>query len=320
MSKICAGVDLGGTSMMAVIANRKGKVLGKSGCATNPGAAPEATIELIGDQIRRACRKAGIKPSKLTAIGVGAPGAIDGDVVVRAPNLGWNDVPLGTILRKRFGVPVALGNDVQVAILGEHQFGAAKKAKRAVGIWVGTGIGGGLIDDGKLETGARGAAGEIGHMAIAEYGPLCSCGRKGCAEAFASRTSMERDVRAAAADGRETAVLRIMEERNKDRTTSSVSERALAADDAVMKEVLARAQHVLGLLTGNIVNFYDPEVVVIGGGIAERLEETFVAPIREVARGRFLRPDPNNEVRITHAKLGDYSGALGASAMARKKS
>lgn len=319
MANLYAGVDLGGTSVLAVVANHKGKILGEGGGKTLRGVPPEETIAQVGDEIERACKDAGIRRSKLDAIGVGAPGAVDGEIVVRAPNLDWTDVPLGTLLRKRFDCPVALGNDVQVGILGEHAFGTAKKAKRAVGIWVGTGIGGGLIDDGELETGFRGAAGEIGHTAVAESGPTCSCGRQGCVEAFASRTAMERDVRAAAAAGRETAVLRIMREKNKDRMTSSVIERALDADDAVMKEVLSRAQHVLGLLAGNLVNIYDPEVIVIGGGIAQRLGEKFVAPIREVARGRYLRPDPEVTITIAHAKLGDYSGALGASVLARKK-
>ena len=126
---------------------------------------------------------------------------------------------------------------------------------------------------------------------------------------------MERDVRAAST---ESAALTIMKERNKDRMTSSVIGRALEQNDAVMQEVVARAQHYLGLLAGNIVNMFDPEMIVIGGGIAQRLKESFVAPIAEVARGRFLRPDPEHRIRIEHAKLGDYSGALGACALARQ--
>ncbi len=254
--------------------------------------------------------------SKIDGIGIGAAGAVDPKrgVVVRAPNLGWSEIPLANELRKRLGPDVILGNDVQVAIIGEHSYGAAKGTKRGVGVWVGTGIGGGLIVDGKIDKGFRGAAGEIGHMLIKEDGPQCSCGRRGCVEALASRSAMERDVRAAP----DSAVLAIMKERGKDRMTSSVIERALDAGDPVMQEVLARAQHYLGLLTGNIVNMFDPEMVVIGGGIAQRLKKKFVVPIAEIARTRFLRPDPKNEVRIEHATLGDYSGALGACALAER--
>lgn len=317
--KAYVGVDLGGTSMMAVVASAKGKILGESDTATDRSS-PQATIDQIIAQIERALKDAKLKSSEIEAIGVGAPGAADPKtgVVSKAPNLGWTDVPLGRILSDRFGPPVAIGNDVQVAILGEHAFGAAKGAKRAVGIWVGTGIGGGLIAGGELERGARGAAGEIGHMVLDEDGPVCGCGRKGCAEAFASRTSMEREVMARIASGRTSVVPGIMRERQKTRMTSSVMKRALAADDEVLKEVVAVAQRYLGLLAGNVVNMYDPEVVVIGGGVAQRLGEAFVGPIRETARSRFLRPDPDGKVKIVHAGLDDYSGALGASVLSRR--
>ena len=317
MSKIYAGVDLGGTSFIAVVANGKGRVLGSAGSVTTPEAEPQATIQQIGDCIVEAAKEASIDPTAIRAIGIGAPGAVDlkRGVVVRAPNLGWNDVPLAATLRKRLGTDVVLGNDVQVAILGEHAFGAARGVKRAVGIWVGTGIGGGLISRGRIDRGFRGAAGEIGHMLIKEDGPVCSCGRRGCVEALASRTAMERDVRASET---ESAALRIMKERNKDRMTSSVIARALKENDPVMIEVMARAQHYLGLLAGNVVNLFDPEMIVIGGGIAQRLKETFVAPIAEVARSRFLRPDQEKRIRIVHARLGDHSGALGACALARQ--
>lgn len=317
MSTIYAGVDLGGTSFVAVVANRKGRVLGSSDSVTTPDASSEETLSQIGDHILIAAKEASVKMSTIRAIGVGAPGAVDLErgIVVRAPNLGWTDVPLAATLRKRLHTDVVLGNDVQVAILGEHAYGAAKGRDRAVGIWVGTGIGGGLIANGRIDRGFRGAAGEIGHMVINEDGPECSCGRRGCVEALASRSAMERDVRAAST---ESAALTIMKERNKDRMTSSVIARALEQNDAVMREVVARAQHYLGLLAGNIVNMFDPEMIVIGGGVAQRLKEAFVGPIADVARSRFLRPDPEHRIRIEHAKLGDYSGALGACALARQ--
>jgi glucokinase len=322
MSDLYAGVDLGGTSFIAIIADKKGRVLGTSDCATVQGAKAEDTMEDIAKHVETAAKDAGVKLSKVKAMGLGAPGAVDTKrgIVVKASNLGWIDVPLGRFLKKRLGTDVVLGNDVQVAIIGEHAFGAAKGTKRAVGIWVGTGIGGGLIADGRIDRGFRGAAGEIGHMVIKEDGPECGCGRRGCVEALASRTAMEREVRAASKGNNKSAVLSIMKERNKDRMTSSVISRALKANDPIMKDVLGRAQHYLGLLAGNIVNVFDPEMIVIGGGVAQRLKEDFVGPIAETARSRYLRPDPDKVIRFEHAVLGDYSGALGASAMARRAS
>src|SRR5207253_1013997 len=184
MSRLYAGVDLGGTSFIAVIADKKGKVLGISDGPTTRGAKPEETIDAIADHIREAAKEASVKLSRIRAIG----------------------------------------------------------------------IGGGLIVDGKIYKGFRGSAGEIGHTVVKEDGPLCGCGRRGCVEALASRSAMERDVRAAG----KSKVLAIMKERGKDRMTSSVIGRALEADDRVMKDVLARAQHYLGLLAGNVVNMFDP--------------------------------------------------------------
>ena len=320
MSKIYAGIDLGGTSFIAVVADEKGKVLGSSDCATVPGAKPEETMAAIADHVMLAAKDAQIRIKRVKGIGIGAPGAVDlkKGIVVKAPNLGWVDVPLAKRLKKQLGPDVVLGNDVQVAIIGEHAFGAAKGVDRAIGIWVGTGIGGGLINDGEIDRGFRGAAGEIGHMLIKEDGPKCGCGRNGCVEALASRTAMERDMRAMAAKKKSCITLDIMKERGKERMTSSVMQRALKADCPVMKDVVKNAQHYLGLLAGNLVNVYDPEMIVIGGGVAQRLKEDFVAPIAAVARSRFLRPDPEERLRIVAAELGDYSGALGASVLARK--
>ena len=319
MAKLYAGVDLGGTSMIAVVANRRGKVVGSSDCATDRTLGPIRLIESIAAQVRLAAKGAGVKVSKIDALGIGAPGAIDraNGIVTRAPNLGWTDVPLGSELSKQLGIDVTLGNDVQVAIIGEHAYGAAKGTKRTVGVWVGTGIGGGLVVRGKLDRGFRGAAGEIGHMVVDENGPLCGCGRRGCIEAYASRTAMERDVRALSqSQAQESAALRIMREKDKPRMTSSVIEKALDDGDPIMTNVFTAAQHRLGNLVGSVVNLFDPEMVVIGGGIAQRLGERFIEPIRNIARSRFLRPDPDCLVHIEHAVLGDYSGALGACALA----
>ena len=313
--KMYAGIDVGGTSMIAIIGDSKGDVLGSSDCVTSTSRNPSDVLDQITAQVEAAADAASVKISRLDGIGIGVPGAVDTrtGVVTRAPNLGWQDVPLAKLLRKKLKRDVAVGNDVQVAILGEHAFGAASGADSAVGIWIGTGIGGGIIVNGELQRGSRGAAGEIGHTVLDENGPVCGCGRRGCAEAFASRTAMEREVRARSG---KTRVLEIMKERNKTRMTSSVIARALKEKDPVMLDVLTRAQHSIGLLAGNLINILDPEVVVIGGGLAQRFGEEFLKPIRETARARLLRPDPEGHVRIVHAILGDYSGALGACALA----
>jgi glucokinase len=228
-------------------------------------------------------------------------------------------VPLRSELRQLLRVPVFVENDVNVGLAGEHALGAGRGAKNAVGIFVGTGIGGALILNGELYEGSRGGAGEIGHTVLLVDGPLCGCGRRGCAEALASRTAMERDVRAAIKAGRKSNVLRIMKKKNKERMTSSIIAAALKKDDPLMREVMERAQSHLGILCSNVVNLLDPECVVIGGGIAERLKDSYVDPIRETAFEYFLRPADRERVRIVPGKLGDNAGALGAIVLAKQR-
>ncbi len=314
-----AGVDLGGTSLLAVVADDRGKVLGEHGVATVRDQGPGKILDQIAEAVSTAAAAAKVGVKDLKGVGIGACGAVDpkSGVVRVAPNLGWIDVPVADKLSKKLGVPIFVENDVHVAVLGEHAYGAAVGAKLAVGIWVGTGIGGGIIANGKLFRGARGSAGEIGHMVVLADVPHCSCGRRGCVEALASRTSMERDLRQAAKAGRKTKMLKRMEKKAKDRMTSSVIEWGLDEGDTLMKEIFHRAQHYLGLLTSNLVNTLDPEVVVIGGGLAERMGDRFVKPIRRVARSHFLNQHDLESVKIAPSTLGAYSGALGACVLAR---
>jgi len=216
-------------------------------------------------------------------------------------------------------VPIIIDNDVNVGTVGEHAFGAGKQVQEMVGIFVGTGIGGGIILHGELYYGHRGSAGEIGHMVLDANGPRCGCGRRGCVEALASRTAMERDVRAAIKAGRKSVVLEIMKERNRKRMTSGIIARALKQRDPVMREVMKRAQYYLGLAVANVVNLLDPERVVIGGGIAERLGEDYVAPMRPTAYQHFLNPNKAQSIKILPGRLGDNAGAMGAVVLARRK-
>ncbi|HET9177717.1 MAG TPA: ROK family protein [Terriglobia bacterium] len=319
---ICyVGVDLGGTSLRALVADDKYQTLGLKKVRTIATGGPARLIHRIAALVESTLKEAGISRSRVRAVSVGAPGPIDRSrgLVEEAPNLGWRRVPLRSELRQMLRVPVFVENDVNVGLVGEHALGAGRGAKNVVGIFVGTGIGGALILDGKLYEGSRGGAGEIGHTVLMVDGPLCGCGRRGCAEALASRTAMERDVRAAIKAGRKSSVLKIMKKKHKERMTSSIIVAALKKNDPVMNEVLHRAQFHLGILASNAVNLLDPECVVIGGGIAERLKGTYVDPIRETAYEYFLRAADRDRVRIVPGKLGDNAGALGAIVLARQR-
>jgi glucokinase len=217
------------------------------------------------------------------------------------------------------GVPVFLDNDVRVAVIGEHAYGVGKGARTMIGIFVGTGIGGGVIIGGHTHHGGRGVAGEIGHMTLLPHGPRCGCGRRGCVEALASRTAMDRDVKQLIKKGWKSKVEKLMRKEGRDVLTSSVIERALDLDDEAMHKVVKDAQYYLGLTTASLANVLDPEVIVIGGGIAERLGERFVAPIREHAYKHLLVQRDREHVRIVATELKDRAAPLGAAHIARQR-
>lgn len=317
---VTVGVDMGGTSIKALVVNGDNRILatGKiSTLAHKPGAA----INDLATLVKGSVADAGLTLKQIEGVGIGAPGAVDPGrgIVHKAPNLGWNNVRLGPELRKLLRVPIIVDNDVNVGTVGEHALGAGERVQEMVGIFVGTGIGAGIILGGKLYYGCRGSAGEIGHTVLEVDGPLCGCGRRGCVEALASRTAMERDVRAAVKAGRNSIVLQIMKERNRTRMTSGVIARALKRHDPLMQEVMKRAQYYLGLVVANVVNILDPRRVVIGGGIAERLGESFVAPMRPTAYAHFLNQDNARRIKILPGRLGDNAGAMGAVVLTRQR-
>lgn len=321
-SALRLGIDLGGTKILAAVVDAQGKVLGEAKKSTHPERGQDAVIDRIVKTAKEAMAAAGVDSSTVAVAGIGAPGPVDtaSGVVYRPPNLeGWDEVPLGNLLSKGLDMPVFVDNDVNLGTLAEQVLGAGQGAQDLVAIFVGTGVGGGIIIDGKLQRGFRGAAGEIGHIIVDPDGPLCGCGRRGCLEAFASRTAIERDVRAAMAGGRPSIVGELLAAADRNRLTSGVIAEALSRQDALMVEVITQVQRYLGIAVANVVNLLDPQVVVFGGGVVEALGEQFIAPIRKVARPLFLQQMKADQVRIVAATLGDHAGVLGASIMAAQQ-
>ncbi len=314
------GVDMGGTKILAAVVRSDGHILSRAKRRTQAEEGPDAIIDRIASSVRRASRAAGLSLAEVGAVGVGAPGPLDPDsgVVFNAPNLpGWQDVELGRRLGKALGVPVFVDNDVNVGTLGEHAMGAGRGVRDMVGIFVGTGVGGGVILDGRLRSGFRHAAGEVGHMVVAAGGPYCGCGRQGCLEAVASRTAIERDLRAGAAAGRANSIMGLIDA-DRQQLTSGILAKAWRARCPLTRKVLSRAQWYLGLHAAAIVNLIDPEMLVYGGGLVEALGESFLEPVREVARQHFVKQG-GDPVRIVAAQLGDDAGVLGAAVMARRR-
>ena len=312
------GVDLGGTKILAAVVSPQGEILSQAKNPTPAKQSPDAVIARIAETAEGAVHQADLAMKDIAAIGVGAPGVIDTarGLVRVAPNLAfWEEIPLGSRLQEQLERPVVVGNDVDVATYGEYVLGAASGCQSLVGIFPGTGIGGALILNGRLHTGARGSAAEVGHMVLMADGPVCSCGRRGCVEALASRGAIERDLRTAMRFGRETVLTELVKDGG--RIKSGMLAKAARAGDGLVLETLAGAGRYLGLLTASLVNMIDPEVIVFGGGLIEACQEWMMPVIRGTAVEHFINRLDAANVRILVAALGDHAGVLGAAMLAR---
>jgi glucokinase len=311
------GIDLGGTKVQAVVVGDDYTVLGQSRHPTPTTGGPPDVAATIATALGEACAEAGAAPGDLAAVGVGSPGAIDGaaGTVTSARNLpDWaGEFPLGKVLQEAVGAPVALGNDVQVAVDAEFQLGAAREYRSLLGVFWGTGVGGGIVLEGKPWIG-RGAAAEIGHIVIEVGGARCGCGRRGCMEAYAGRAAMERRARKLMEDGRKTELFKIMEQRGRPRLTSGVWKRALDAGDSVAEELIDRAVRALGAGVASSQNLLDVDAIVIGGGLGLKLGEPYVERIVEAMQPHLFVDDRPPVVRL--AALGDLGGAIGAALLA----
>ncbi|MEO8813697.1 MAG: ROK family protein [Mycobacterium sp.] len=304
-----AGVDVGGTNIEAGLVSDDHRVRDRAKAPT-PTDGPDAVMDTIAELV-------GSLDGQPDAVGVGIPGVVHEGEVLTVPNLAnWHEsIDIVSALKKRVGVAVALGNDANVGLLGEWLAGAARGARNVLGVWMGTGIGGGLILDGQPFYGSRGAAGEVGHMIVQRDGALCGCGRRGCVEAYAGRRSMAGAVSAMVDAGRSTALDDIREEEGKTKLTSKVWARALAEHDELATELFDLAVETLGAGIGSTVNLLDLELVVIGGGMAEKLGQHLADRIAAAATPWMLQPHP--KLRFVAAELGDDSGIVGAASLGR---
>jgi glucokinase len=314
MAKLRGGIDLGGTKIQTAIVDRAGKVLGEARQPTPTAGGPTDVAEAMATALREAAEAAEVEPSTLEGVGVGSPGDADEKtgVVSAARNLpGWNgSFPLGETLGEALGTTVKVGNDVQVATEAEFHLGAAREFSSLIGVFWGTGVGGGLVLDGKPWLG-RGAAGEIGHMVVKRGGAKCPCGRKGCMEAYAGRGAMEAEARRQHSEGVKTDLFKLMEKQGKERLTSGIWERALDHGDNLTEKLIERAIEALGTGIASAVNLIDPEAVVLGGGLGIRFGTRLMDPLtKEMAKHLFVDERPP-AVRV--ASLGDVGGAVGAS-------
>ena len=313
------GIDLGGTKIEAVVVDRGNKVLGTARQPTPTEGGPEDVARAMAEVMSEACTSAGVESSALQGVGVGSPGGVDENtgVVTSARNLpGWEkSFPLGETLSTALGTKVLVGNDVQVATEAEFQLGAARPCKSLLGVFWGTGVGGGLILDGRPWLG-RGGAGEIGHMVVKIGGALCTCGRRGCLEAYAGRASMEARARRKVAAGHDTVLFKVMKERGRTRLTSAIWAHALEHHDKLATDIIDRAVLALGAGIASAVNLLDVEAVIVGGGLGVRFGEPFVERISVAMQPHLFHDERPPKMHV--AALGDLGGALGAALLAKR--
>ncbi len=305
------GIDLGGTKIQTAIVDADHDVLGSARRLTPTKGGPADVAGEMEIALRDAATAAEIDVGALEGVGVGSPGTIDRGTVTAARNLpGWEgSFPLGPTLERALGCRVEVGNDVQVATDAEFRLGAGRLYRSLLGVFWGTGVGGGLILDGRSWTG-RGAAGEVGHIVVEIDGARCTCGRRGCMEAYAGRAAMEEQVSKMVEKGRKTDLFKLMRERERTRLTSGVWARALDREDKLATHMLDRAVRALGAGIASAVNVLDVEGVIIGGGLGVRLGHPFAQRIAEEMLPHLIVDYRPPHVHV--AALGDLGGAIGA--------
>jgi len=305
-------LDLGGTKIITAAVLSTGEIVSRKYSLTLADEGPWPIINRLSSAVAETMAQAKLKTSDIAGIGIAAAGIIDTKegIVTTSPNLpGWRDVPLRDIIAERLGLITYLINDASAAALGEHRFGAGRGVDNLIYLTVSTGIGGGIIIDGELYLGADGCAGEIGHMIIETHGPQCNCGKFGCLEALASGSAMTKESVRRLNQGEKSSIIRLVDGRLEGITAETVS-LAARKGDSLACDIVARAATYLGIGLANLVNIFNPELIVIGGGVS-KMGNMLLAPARKAIREIAFKL-PARTARIVRARLGSNAGIIGA--------
>lgn len=312
------GFDLGGTKMLAKVYDADFKELGSERKKTKGNQGAEAGLERICETIRDALKEAKREPDDLAGIGIGCPGPVDmkKGIVLDPPNLGWPEVNVRKHLEKEFGCPTAVLNDVDAGVYGEFRFGAAKKARTALGVFPGTGIGGGCIYDGAILHGAGISCVEIGHIPVLPDGPLCGCGQRGCLEAVASRLTVASIAARSVYRGEAPNLQKAVGTDLADIRSGALAD-AIKAGDTVIEDIIRHAAHHIGIALVGVIHVIAPDVIVLGGGLVEAMPDLYVSEVERAASNRVM-PAFRDTFKVVVTKLGDDAGVLGAAAWVQK--
>ena len=314
------GVDLGGTKILAGVFTQQMKCLGSVKMSTKANRGPGTVIERLARCIQDVIDECDLSLSQVRGIGVGAPGAVDSESgrVIFAPNLtGWSDIPLKKELEKELKVPVFLENDGNICTLGVYHVELESKPRHMVGIFIGTGIGSGLVLDGKLFSGFNRSAGEVGHMVLEVGGPKCACGNKGCFEALAGRMAIFKKIQGLVKQGEKTILTDMLGPELADMRSGDLR-KAIRRGDKLVEKVVEEAAEYIGIGAANLINILGPEYVVVGGGVIDALEDEMMAIIVETAHDYALQGTAKS-IEIVASKLGDDAGITGAAVLAKRE-
>ncbi|MFN2462630.1 MAG: ROK family protein [Candidatus Dormibacteria bacterium] len=311
------GVDVGGTKIQVAVMRGRA-VIGRARAQT-PGGEAGAVVQALVSTVGAAVGEAGLSQGEVGAVGIGFPGQFDrasGDTLYATNMPGFHHrFPLSREVSAALGgLPIAIDNDVRAALIGEYRLGSGRGYKNVLGVFAGTGLGGGLVLEGRLRHG-RGAAGEIGHTVVKDGGRECGCGRRGCLEAYAGRGRMEVRARELVKSGKRTVLFDIQRRKGRDRMTSGVIYAALQQGDRVAKSLVDEAVWALGISLGSIQNVLDLEAIILGGGLGDRLGEPFRARVLEAVKKHLLVGQ--TPPALLGTELGDLSGAVGAGLLAQ---
>ncbi|MBQ2798252.1 MAG: ROK family protein [Ruminiclostridium sp.] len=312
------GIDLGGTNIKVGVVNDSFEIIGKSNIKTNLPRPAEEIADSIAEGVKLACEDAGISVDEIESIGIGTPGVADRNtgVVLYSCNLGFNNTNIGGLLKERLGKDVYVENDANVAAYGEVINGAGKGYQNVVVITLGTGVGGGIIIDGQIYTGFNFCGGELGHSVIEYNGRQCGCGRKGCFEAYSSATALINATKKAMEENKDSAMWEIAGSiENVDGKTAFD---AMRKNDATGKAVVEEYLNYLGCGLVNVVNTFQPEMLLIGGGICKE-GEYLTKPLEEYIARESYCINPEKSTKLGIAKLGNDAGIVGAANLYRLK-
>lgn len=311
MKKYSIGIDLGGTKILiGLVEKESGKVVSHIKKKTKKEKGPENIVRKMVEGVEELLEESGKSFTEISSIGIGSAGQIDrkNGIIIGAPNLDCYNLNLKEILQNKFNIPVFVGNDVEVATIGEQKFGAGKGCADFVCVFVGTGIGSAIVKNGHIIYGATGTAGELGHIIVDLNGRPCACGAHGCLEAYASRSAIETRIEGALKKGRKSCISEYLEEGKA--ITSSMIRKSIEREDELVTQCVSEASEYLSGGLASVINLINPELIILGGGLIEAVDYFYKQTIKK-AKSKSLSV-PAEKIRFSKTILGDYSGVIGA--------